>query len=52
MFQGSVISIRESVKLGARLTHSLKVTCVLFDALEEIKIITCPCFPTPLQLLH
>ncbi|KAJ8591901.1 hypothetical protein M405DRAFT_701525, partial [Rhizopogon salebrosus TDB-379] len=33
-------------------TRSLKVACVLFDALEEITIIACPCFPAPLQLLH
>ncbi|KAG1819999.1 hypothetical protein EV424DRAFT_1472573 [Suillus variegatus] len=33
-------------------TRSIKVACVLFDAFEEITIIACPCFPTPLQLLR
>ncbi|KAG2028404.1 hypothetical protein BDR03DRAFT_883373, partial [Suillus americanus] len=33
-------------------TRSITVACVHFDALKEINIITCPCFPVPLQLLH
>ncbi|KAG2039376.1 hypothetical protein BDR03DRAFT_842437, partial [Suillus americanus] len=33
-------------------TQSITVACVHFDALKEINIITCPCFPAPLQLLH
>ncbi|KAG2106897.1 hypothetical protein BD769DRAFT_1630671 [Suillus cothurnatus] len=33
-------------------TRSITVACVHFDALKEINIITCPCFPVPLQLLR
>ncbi|KAG1730468.1 hypothetical protein EDB19DRAFT_1897065 [Suillus lakei] len=33
-------------------TRSITVACVHFDTLKEINIITCPCFPVPLQLLH
>ncbi|KAG1900861.1 uncharacterized protein F5891DRAFT_1128391 [Suillus fuscotomentosus] len=33
-------------------TRRITVACVHFDALKEINIITCPCFPVPLQLLH
>ncbi|KAG1723154.1 hypothetical protein EDB19DRAFT_1953265 [Suillus lakei] len=33
-------------------TRSITVACVHFNALKEINIITCPCFPAPLQLLH
>ncbi|KAG1812684.1 hypothetical protein EV424DRAFT_1473565 [Suillus variegatus] len=33
-------------------TRNITVACVHFDALKEINIITCPCFPAPLQLLR
>ncbi|KAG2101584.1 uncharacterized protein F5147DRAFT_746952 [Suillus discolor] len=33
-------------------TRRITVACVHFDALKEINIITCPCFPVPLQLLR
>ncbi|KAG1776275.1 hypothetical protein EV702DRAFT_1179920 [Suillus placidus] len=33
-------------------TQSITFACVHFDALKEISIITCPCFPVPLQLLR
>ncbi|KAG1856152.1 hypothetical protein F4604DRAFT_1932009 [Suillus subluteus] len=38
-------------QVGCR-TRSITVACVHFDALKEINIITCPCFPVPLQLLR
>ncbi|KAI5998482.1 hypothetical protein EDC04DRAFT_2584692 [Pisolithus marmoratus] len=31
--------------------HVLNVTCVFFDCLEEIKINSCPCTPSPMCLM-
>ncbi|KAI6021082.1 hypothetical protein EDC04DRAFT_2549919, partial [Pisolithus marmoratus] len=31
--------------------HTLKISCVLFDCIEEIKITFCSCAPAPGQLI-